>query len=349
MYRKTLLTALVLLAASFGNAAVQAQSIDTYTRNNPKFLATFQKIAAEARRSTVRVHCNGKETALGIIVGADGWILTKAHDLDGSISCQLPQGGIYQAVLVGVHAEHDLALLKIEVRNLAPAKLKDSRALPAGAWLISPSEGESLAAVGVVSVATRTLPANGQGSMFVNSNAGYLGVALEEDKEGVRVIEVVSKSGAANAGLRAEDLIKVVNGRRVMSPEDVLRALNRSKPGDSVSIQFRRGDMDLEKFATLGKRPASNRAEFQNNLGGALSNRRSGYSIILQHDSVLQPTDCGGPLVDLDGGVVGINISRVGRTETWAVPAEVVNPLLAELMSGRLAPKADTRRTTEEQ
>ena len=65
-----------------------------------------------------------------------------------------------------------------------------------------------------------------------------------------------------------------------------------------------------------------------------MSSRRSGYSVILQHDSVLKPSDCGGPLVDLKGRVVGINISRAGRVETWAIPAEIVAPLIAELKSG---------------
>ena len=46
--------------------------------------------------------------------------------------------------------------------------------------------------------------------------------------------------------------------------------------------------------------------------------------MILQHDSVLKPSECGGPLVDLDGKVVGINIARAGRTETYAIPSEVV-------------------------
>jgi serine protease Do len=71
-----------------------------------------------------------------------------------------------------------------------------------------------------------------------------------------------------------------------------------------------------------------------------LSNRRSGYPVILQHDTVIRPTDCGGPLVDLHGRVVGLNICRAGRVESWAIPAEVVQSVLTDLKSGRLAPKA---------
>jgi S1-C subfamily serine protease len=99
----------------------------------------------------------------------------------------------------------------------------------------------------------------------------------------------------------------------------------------------------LELSATLDRRPANfDRSDFQNRMGGAISDRRAGFPIILQHDTVLQPKDCGGPLVDLDGHIIGINIARAGRVETYAIPAEAVQPLLADLMSGKLAPKAQS-------
>jgi chorismate mutase-like protein len=76
-------------------------------------------------------------------------------------------------------------------------------------------------------------------------------------------------------------------------------------------------------------------------MGRALSSRRTGYPTILQHDSVVKPADCGGPLVDLDGKVIGLNICRAGRVESWAIPAEVIKAVLPELKSGRLAPPVD--------
>src|SRR5262249_54405804 len=47
----------------------------------------------------------------------------------------------------------------------------------------------------------------------------------------------------------------------------------------------------------------------------------------------------GGPLVDLDGKAVGINIARAGRVESFAVPSDTVLALLPDLKSGKLAPK----------
>ena len=96
------------------------------------------------------------------------------------------------------------------------------------------------------------------------------------------------------------------------------------------------------RSATLGKRPqlggGFDRGDFQNKMGSTLSEKRAGFPIILQHDTVLKSSDCGGPLVDLDGKVVGINIARAGRTETYAIPAEALQPIIAELKSGKFPP-----------
>ena len=71
-------------------------------------------------------------------------------------------------------------------------------------------------------------------------------------------------------------------------------------------------------------------------MGSELSDRRGGFPSILQHDTVIKPIDCGGPVVDLDGKTVGINISRSGRTETYAIPSEAVLALIDDLKSGKL-------------
>ena len=51
----------------------------------------------------------------------------------------------------------------------------------------------------------------------------------------------------------------------------------------------------------------------------------------IQHDTVLQPWLCGGPLVDLDGKAIGLNIARAGRVATYALPASLVKRIYNEL------------------
>jgi hypothetical protein len=52
----------------------------------------------------------------------------------------------------------------------------------------------------------------------------------------------------------------------------------------------------------------------------------------------LDPTQCGSPIVTLDGEIVALNIARAGRTEMYALPASVIVPLIADLRSGKLPP-----------
>jgi S1-C subfamily serine protease len=68
-------------------------------------------------------------------------------------------------------------------------------------------------------------------------------------------------------------------------------------------------------------------------LSGPLSRRRDSFPSAIQHDSVLSPSLCGGPVVDLAGKVVGINIARADRIATYATPADVVKKVLDKLRS----------------
>jgi serine protease Do len=277
----------------------------------------------------VRVQCDGKDVYLGTIVGADGWILTKAHDLTGKIVCKLGDGRAFQARVIGIHEAHDLALLRIDVTQLRALEFASSKDAKPGGWVASVGVGADPVAIGVVSVATRKV------------NEAYLGVQVDVAPQGLLITGVMQKSAALKAGLRPRDVLLRVNQDKIADADQMQQILGDHKPGDTIALTIRRGDMEQEIKLTLQSREQAGdfRSEFQNRLGSDLSNRRSGYSVILQHDSVLKPTDCGGPVVDLKGRVIGINISRAGRVETWALPAEVLPPLIAELKSGQWAPK----------
>ena len=119
-----------------------------------------------------------------------------------------------------------------------------------------------------------------------------------------------------------------------MSTDDFLGLLAKNKPGDDVKLKINRENMEQDLKVTLGIRPGTkggkSRGDTQNNMGSKLSDRRAGFPIILQHDSVIKPHECGGPLVNLEGQVLGINIARAGRTESYAIPSEAVRPLLGK-------------------
>lgn len=128
--------------------------------------------------------------------------------------------------------------------------------------------------------------------------------------------------------------------------KELVDTIHGYQPGETVELIVKRGDEELNVRVTLmsmsqlahSDRGQPDRAEFQNSLGGALSDRRAGFPLAIQHDTVLRPSECGGPIVDLEGKVIGINIARAGRVESYAIPAATVKSVLADLISGKLSP-----------
>ena len=303
--------------------------------NGPHVRAAFRQIVLSARPSTVKIRAGGKDLALGGIVGADGWVLTKASVLKGPVSCRLADGREFEARLVGVSREYDTAMLKIEARGLKALMIADIPVPPVGSWVASVGMSRDPVAVGVVSVAPREIP----------PRAGILGIQLDAKLQRPRVLRVFPRTGAAEAGLLVDDEVLSVGGKRTATRDELIRSIQSYNPGDVVELEVKRGEekFQLEAYLTgdVPDFPVS-REEFQNSLGGILSNRRFGFPSAFQHDSVLQANQCGGPILDLGGNVVGFNIARSGRTETFALTTESLTKLLYELMSGNLQPEEET-------
>lgn len=331
---------LVLAGLSLGGPAFGQKdgAGKNFLRDNAKFRAAFRQIVARPGQATVRILCEDKEVALGVVVAADGWVLTKAHDLKGAIKCRLKDGRALEARWVGFHKDHDLAMLKIEAKGLPAVELAESHATPVGNWVACAGLGDDPVAFGIVSVASRKVPDKSGPGVAPNPKSGFLGVTLKESPEGLRIIQVEPKSAAEKAGLKGNDIILALEGKPVSpQPQEFTRKMQDTRPGQDITLKIKRDDTAMDVQAKLGKRPF-NRGDFQNQLGSELSSRRSGYPAILQFDGVVRPSDCGGPLVNLEGKVIGICISRAGRTETWAVPAEAIKPLLPDLKAGKLPP-----------
>jgi serine protease Do len=202
-------------------------------------------------------------------------------------------------------------MLKIDADMLVPVVWRERDAPQVGSWLATTGVGALPAAVGVVSVEPRRIA----------QTSGMLGIVPEDSDDGPIISRVFAGSGAEKAGLRVNDVVTKLNGRM--------------KAGQTVKLTVKRGERELEIEATL-----TSRDNEQESLGSELSERRGGFASAFQHDTVLDADQCGGPVVDLDGKVVGINIARAGRVVSYALPAAAILPLLSELESGKRMPGA---------
>jgi S1-C subfamily serine protease len=68
--------------------------------------------------------------------------------------------------------------------------------------------------------------------------------------------------------------------------------------------------------------------------------RRSGFPEVFSHDSGVPHDLCGGPVVDRFGAVLGVNIARASTMETYAIPGDAVQTVIAELSAGANSPAA---------
>lgn len=319
-------------------------------KGNPQMLAAFKSVVATPSKSVLRVQCDGKDAALGTIVSADGYVLTKQSELaeGAEITCVLPADRKLVARVVGVDTKADLAMLKIDAKGLTPIVWANSKSAAVGDLLASPGTGGEAVAVGVLSVAARNVKPRDLPPSTPPANSGFLGVGLEEAEGGARIMQILPNSAAQKSGLRVDDIVTLIADTLIIDSETMINTIQHHKPGDTVKIKIKRGEKELEFQVALGARPPEDprlaRRDFQNNMGSELSKRRGGFPAILQHDMVIRPGDCGGPVVDLDGKAVGINIARAGRVESYAIPAETIQALIPTLKGEKLATTQPTDR-----
>ena len=291
----------------------------------PHVRSAFREVVAEPSQATVRVRADGKKVAYGGIVRSDGWIVTKASQLSGEITCLLADKRRFEAEIVAVSKEYDLALLKIEATDLPVLKFAEKDQPKVGTWLASVGIDRDPVAVGVMSVERREIA----------HQSGVLGVGLEKRRQGAIVEQVYKNTAAAVAGIKRGDTIVSINNRATRTVEALIRTVKEYMPGEIVDVEIRRRGEVIHLQAKLSSDFPffQNREEFQNHLGGDLSQRRFGFPDAFQHDTVLKPADCGGPLVNLDSEVVGFNLARAGRTETYAIDSQTLNELVEELIA----------------
>ena len=98
---------------------------------------SFQDIYKKVSPSVVFIRAatgQGIAQGTGVVMSADGYIITNAHVIEGSFRADvvLEDGGQYEALLVGSDAATDLAVLKIDAQGLTPAEFGDSDRMEVG-------------------------------------------------------------------------------------------------------------------------------------------------------------------------------------------------------------------------
>ena len=148
----------------------------------------------------------GKETSMGsgVIIREDGTILTNAHVVKGAseILAKLPDGRTFKATSFAADEEVDLAVVKIEGKDLPVAAMGDSDTLEVGQWVLAignPFGLEHTVTAGVISAVRKHAGANKEDFIQTDAaiNPGNSGGPLIDLKGRVIGINtsIYSKSG----------------------------------------------------------------------------------------------------------------------------------------------------------
>jgi serine protease Do len=322
---------------------------EEFAREATAILKAWEPAVQEARRSTVQILRDGKGIAYGCSVHENGYIVTKASELQdrkgaplNNLFARLPEGLELPTRIVDVHRAYDLALLRVEARGLKPVAWNTEEVPEPGTFIAAPTPDALPVAAGVVSVTPRSLD---------EWQKGWLGVGLDKiGQVAVKVTTVAPNSPASRAGLVTDDVLKSIDGQEVKDVDEFIKIIAGTKPYQTVKIKVQR-DMEerelsavLESRASRGIRPEL-AEDPRNMMAGAISKNRRGYADALQHDMTLKVSQVGGPVVDLKGRVIGMNIARSGRIESMAIPSVTMKRLLEKVSEGRLNhPELDSLR-----
>lgn len=286
---------------------------------------------------------DGKEQQiLGTVLSTDGFtvkpgllnenvLVSKSSMVGDAPVVMLPGGKTIQVNVIARSRMYDLVVLQFNQTNMKGIKLdhlqSDTISFGSlGALLISPKP-DSPARVGVL------------GSMLLNlpkiTSYGYIGATtgIKDDK---LVFTYLQPNGAAQiGGLQTGDTIKTVDGRVVEDPLDFLKALQKYSAGDTTSINIMRGGGKYTKSVVLKYPPQKVINHPAELFTGGKSIRRDGFDKVFVHDLAIKANECGGPIFDVNGRFVGINIARLSRTSTVSIPASSIKLFLTNSFKGK--------------
>jgi len=326
--------ALLLLTAILARAALAQDEADYPAlpperyRSGQAVLDAFAPISAQTRNSIVELNVDESPVALGAVIDTNGLALTKASELiAGKLTCWLATGEKVEAQLLAVDTEDDVALVRVKAKGLKPIQWAADQAVE-GQWVITPCLADTPLAVGIIS----TLPHRIRPELHA-----FIGVVFNQYASRPTIEFVMHGFDAEKVGIKAGDIVLAVDGRAVTNSDQVRGILQDFRDGQMVRMRFLRAEKEFEQSIQLMAPKASQQEydlfgeEGEADLSGDVSLRSGGFDQAIEHDTVLEPWQCGGPLVNLDGKVIGLNIARASRVATYALPATLARQIVIKL------------------
>ena len=311
-----------------GETNSTAFSLSAEFRLNGKSTQAAFGVAKEtALLTTAKLTRNDKLIAMGAIVSPSGHIVTKASSCVGARLATLSNGESYKLKIKKRNEALDLAVYQMisDKVDFPFVEWCDDNVTTRVSWVLSAFSDLDEIRVGIKSAKPRKIGREG----------GVMGVILgSETDRGIRVNEVVPQAAAYKAGLQSGDIIYKVDRRTVKKRDQVVKLVSKKDPGDLVVVDVLRNDESKNFKVTLGHRSVTFDMFNRNmQMSGPVSKRKDNFPMIIQHDLPLPEEAMGGPLFDLHGKCIGINIARVDRVTVFSLPATIVSEMTIDLQN----------------
>lgn len=292
----------------------------------------------------------------GVIISADGYIVTNNHVVDQAeeLVVTLNNKKDYKAKVVGTDPSSDLAVLKIDAKNLPFLTYDNSDEVHLGQWVLAigyPLNLETTVTSGIVSAKSRNIGINSRNSStpiesFIQTDAavnpGNSGGALvNESGNLIGINSAIASPTGSYAGYAyaipsnivkkvVNDIIQYGSAKRaylgVMFGSDQMteeeRQKNNVKEGDGVYV------MDVAK-GSAAEEAGIRKGDFITHINGTAI--QSGTQMV-EKISALQPGDKISLTYQHDGSTKTVNATLKGNSGTYAsIKEQVVNGLGASL------------------
>lgn len=299
-----------------------------YGKSSLEIRSALLPLAESFANSIIPLRSEVGRQSLGTIISADGLIVGKRSEFSTrNVSCFIDEKEV-EGLIIASHSELDLALIRVQQRLSSPIEIPPLYELSRpGKFVVSITGDSTQPVFGTVSVQ----PQKFQVKPPECKDCVDLGITISgirqtktvqvQDKltnlSGFEVTRVYPRTPGEKCGLLTKDLLCLVNGKAFANSTELKRLGNQLKVGQTLELVLIR-EGKLETFNTIINR-LSPRILHDRWGGGPFSEKRFGFSEVIVHDSVILPEHCGGPLVDLQGKVLGINIARSMRVASFSI------------------------------
>ncbi|MDB2673755.1 PDZ domain-containing protein [Akkermansiaceae bacterium] len=303
-------------------------------KNGPLVQDALSPVQVSLQESSAVFYSNETSKAFlyGTVVSDDGLIMTKSSEIEEVESYYVRVGTnkFRNPVVVARNDVWDVMMVKIEAEGLKPVDFSQAKDLAHGTWVVSNGATERRfrrPRAGIISANKREIP---------GGSPAVLGVGLTEKDGDLLVGEITEDSGAADAGLKEGDKLLKVDGSDIKDRDGLVTYLKEKSPGDKIKLTLVRGEEEMTlEVELMARHKLYGKGTTRNDqLSGGpnqQSARRTGFPMVLQHETMLNRYTVGGPIFTLDNQFVGMNIAAVNRVEAFAIPGKELSEIVADL------------------